>query len=154
MAEEKKLRDGQDSKGRFVKGNTLSHDVTKFSPRSKVRQAVQRLCEEGSEEAMLEVRAMARERNEFALKFILERSYPAPKPFNYVNKKCVNNIVTQEDANNSMTSILNSVGEAELTLEEADQLMTLIQKKIESTQLCMQEKLNEMQDKLSRLVSE
>jgi peptidoglycan hydrolase CwlO-like protein len=57
-------------------------------------------------------------------------------------------VITQEDANNALTKIMNDVANADLSLEEADQLMSLIQRKIDSTQLCIREELEILKERV------
>ena len=88
-----------------------------------------------------------------ARRMLFDKLVALPRPSTFIDADHARDVVTQTDANNALTRILNDVSDANLSLEDADQLMTLIQKKIEATQLCIQEKLDEMQDKVERLTA-
>lgn len=77
-----------------------------------------------------------------ASRILIERLFPPAKVSTFVDAEHVSNVITQEDANDALTRIMNDVANAELSLEDADQLMNLIQKKVESTQICIQDKLD------------
>ena len=149
----KESKPGRNARGEFIKGNTYSQDTSKRSPRSNSRARVQALCEENAEMVMNKIIEMADKGNEFALKLMVERIFPAPKPLNYVEKSYIRDVHTQSDANDTLTHILNDVAVSGLAMEEADQLMSLVQKKVEATQLCMQEELNNIQETMDNLIA-
>ncbi len=144
---------GRQKGGLFAAGNQIGAEAARRSPRSHYRRAAQQFCEKNSQEVLDTIMQLVREKNWDALKFMAQAVIAPIRPTTYVDQSLIQDVITQQDANNAMTGILNEISTAEMSIEEGDQLISIIQKKIESTQLCMQEQLNEIQNKLIGLSS-
>ena len=133
----------------FAKGNKLGGKPK--GARNKATVLLEELTLENAFKITQAVIDMALAGDLAAAKLILDRIWQIPKPQIYVNKEYIKDMVTQEDANNAITNILNDVANSELSLEEAAQLMALIERKIDSVQLCIQEQLIHIQEQINNM---
>lgn len=83
-----------------------------------------------------------------ARRILVDKLVATPKYSTFINTDYIMNVKTQEQANDALTNIMNAVANTELSLEDAEHLMNLIQKKVEATQICIQDKLDELLEKV------
>ncbi len=98
---------GRQKNGSFAAGNQLGAATARRVPRSNYRRAAQQFCEKNSKEVLDIILELAREKNEFALKFMGGAVFTPPRPTTFIDKSLVKDVVTQADANTAMTEILN-----------------------------------------------
>jgi hypothetical protein len=132
---------------KFKPGNKMGKGRLPGS-RNKVKSIRDIIGTEAANMIILNLEKEALSGNILASRILIERMFPPVKASTYVETKHVLNVITQEDANNALTKIMNDVANADLSLEEADQLMSLIQRKIDSTQLCIREELEILKERV------
>lgn len=109
-------------------------------PRNKSDMLLDELTAENAENITRTVIDLALKGDLAAATIIVEKLCPTPTPETYVDSLYLKDVITQEDANEAMTLIMNDVANQELSLEEAQTLMELLKCKVEFIQLATQEK--------------
>lgn len=133
----------------FKPGNKLG-GRTKGS-RNKHVVMFEKIGTEHSESIVLKTIEMALMGDTACIKMILDRIWPVPKTQTFVETPRLDKIHTQTDINTAMTSILEDVGNAELSIEEGEAIQKMVESKGASIQKCNAEELDIIREQLDVL---
>ena len=133
----------------FQPGNKLGG--RKAGSKNKALMLIEQIGIDNAQEITQKVIDMALSGDLSAAKMILDRIWPIPRQETYIETAFLEDVCTQADVNRVMTDILNEVGDGALSLEDATQVIHLIEKKSQSIHPCMQEELEAMRAQLEQV---
>lgn len=136
--------------GKFIKGNKAGVGRPAGS-KSKAQIFLEQIGSENAEAILKKVIELALSGDLPAAKLILDRVMPVPKIQTFVKSDAIKNLHTQTDINTAMTAIVSQVGDSELSLEEALELIKLVETKGLSIQKCISDELDEIRGKIENM---
>ena len=80
-----------------------------------------------------------------ALKLVLDRIYPVPKARTVIHVDGIHELRTQAEINEAMTTVLHAVSRGDLSLEEGERIVNMIDSKSRLLVECLDVKLAEME---------
>lgn len=134
----------------FQPGNKLGRGRP-LGSRNSTQMFLEKIGRENAESILKKVIELALSGDLSAAKLVLDRAMPVPKTQTFVKNDAIKNLHTQTDINTAMTAIVTQVGDSELSLEEAQEMVKLVESKSCSIQKCISEELDKMREQIENM---
>ena len=131
--------------------NVAAHASDANRVRRKTQLFIEKLAMSKAGDLIEKVLAQALDGCLPSQKLILDRIYPIPKTATYVSSQAIKDLKTQDNVNVALTNIITQIGAGELSIEDAAQIVAMIEKKSQSIQVCMNEELESIRGRMNEL---